>query len=57
MTGAPEGTLCFSASLEGKLQIAANGTRAVVAQYIDKVVHVLRLLPCPREELEEWERE
>ena len=50
----PEGTLCFSAPLAEKLQIAATGTRAVATD--DKVVHVLRLLPCPREELEEWER-
>ena len=50
----PEGTLCFSAPLAGKLQIAATGTRAVAKDAT--VVHVLRLLPCPREELEEWER-
>jgi len=53
-TGVPEGTLCFSAPLAEKLQIAATGTRAAAKG--DKVVHVLRLLPCPREELEEWER-
>ena len=34
--------------------MTASGTRAAARD--DKVVHVLRLLPCPREELEEWER-
>ena len=50
----PEGTLCFSAPLAEKLQIAATGTRTMAKD--GTVVHVLRLLPCPREELEEWER-
>ena len=53
-TDAPQGTLCFSASLARKLLVTASGTRAAARD--DKVVHVLRLLPCPREELEEWER-
>ena len=53
-TDAPQGTLCFSASLASKLLVTASGTRAAAKD--DKVMHVLRLLPCPREELEEWER-
>ena len=36
--------------------MTASGTRAAAKD--DKVVHVLRLLPCPREEeLEEWRME
>ena len=54
MTDAPQGTLCFSASLAGKLLVTASGTRAAAED--SKAMHVLRLLPCPREELEEWER-
>ena len=54
-TDAPQGTLCFSASLARKLLVTASGTRAAAKD--SKVVHVLRLLPCPTEvELEEWER-
>ena len=34
--------------------MTASGTRAAAKD--GKVVHVLRLLPCPRGELEEWER-
>ena len=51
-TGVPEGTLCFSAPLAEKLQIAATGTRAVATD--DTVVHVLRLMGGTEEELEEW---
>ena len=55
-TDAPQGTTLFSsaASLARELLVTASGTRAAARD--GKVVHVLRLLPCPREELEEWER-
>ena len=48
----PEGTLCFSAPLAEKLQIAATGTRAVAK--VSTVLHVLRLMGGTEEELEEW---
>ena len=48
-TGAPEGTLCFSAPLAGKLQIVATGTRATVKD--GNTVHVLRLMGGTEEEL------
>ena len=49
---APEGTLCFSASLAGKLKVAATETSAAASD--DKMVHMLRLMGGTEEELEEW---
>ena len=54
-TGAPQGTLRFSLALAKKVQVAATGTHAFVKDADEKTLHFMRLLPCPREELEEWE--